>query len=225
MNETMWNETNEIMEPTALAERETFPAEHAMLLGKYLPILFWILIATAAVGLVTNNIGRFLNAVKMLAQSLATGWVMLKLAPVHRGYRIAGILDIVNGVIGFATELIPAERTALALMIVLLIPSLVLSFFTLYQEYNAHADVMEYTDGEFADKWRTLWKWTVGLLIGLVPCLVIAVVAAGFGLLVTLLDVIGLVVCAVLYAVYLWRMGKRFRLDEMQEGSVDEITL
>ena len=225
MNETMWNETNEIMEPTALAERETFPAEHAMLLGKYLPILFWILIATAAVGLVTNNIGGILNAVKMLAQSLATGWVMLKLAPVHRGYRIAGILDIVNGVIGFATELIPAERTALALMIVLLIPSLVLSFFTLYQEYNAHADVMEYTDGEFADKWRTLWKWTVGLLIGLVPCLVIAVVAAGFGLLVTLLDVIGLVVCAVLYAVYLWRMGKRFRLDEMQEGSVDEITL
>lgn len=98
MNENLWTENTEqteVMEPTALAEREPFPAEHALLLlGKYLPILFWILIATAAVGLVTNRTGGVLNAVKLLAQSAATGWVMLKLSRVHSGYRLAGILDI-----------------------------------------------------------------------------------------------------------------------------------
>ena len=61
MNENLWTENTEqteVMEPTALAEREPFPAEHALLLGKYLPILFWILIATAAVGLVTKMLLR-----------------------------------------------------------------------------------------------------------------------------------------------------------------------
>lgn len=230
MNENLWTENTEqteVMEPTALAEREPFPAEHALLLGKYLPILFWILIATAAVGLVTNRTGDVLNAVKLLAQSAATGWVMLKLSRVHSGYRLAGILDIAGGVIGFITELLPADGNAVGLLILVLIPSLVLSFVAMYQEYNAHADVMEDMDVEFARKWRALWKWTVGLLIGLVPCLVLVVGAAGFGLLVMLLDAIGLVVTAVLYAVYLWRMAKRFQSEELsaEEAMSYETTL
>ena len=224
MNENLWMENaeqTERIEATALAERKLFPAEHALLLGKYLPILFWIIIATAAVGLVTNRTGGVLNAVKLLVQSVATGWVMLKLSPVHDGYRLAGILDIAGGVIGFITELVPTDRSSAGLLILLLLPSLAITFIAMYQEYNAHADVMEHTDGEFADKWRALWKWTIGLLIGLVPCLVLVAVAAGFGLLVMLLDAIGLVVTAVLYAVYLWRMAKRFRTEEL---SAEEVT-
>lgn len=223
MNENLWmenTEQTERIEQTTLAEQKLFPAEHAMLLGKYLPILFWIIIATAAVGLVTNRTGGVLNAVKLLVQSVATGWVMLKLSRVHDGYRLAGILDIAGGVIGFITELLPADGNAVGLLILVLIPSLVLSFVAMYQEYNAHADVMEDTDAEFADKWRTLWKWTVGLLIGLVPGLVLVAVAGMFGLLVLLMDVIGLVVTAVLYAVYLWRMAKRFQTEELSAKEV-----
>lgn len=230
MNENLWTENagqTEPMDSTALAERKLFPAEHAMLIGKYLPILFWIIIATAVVGLVTNRTGGVLNAVKLLAQCLATGWVMLKLSPVHDGYRLAGILEITQGVIGFITELVPTDRSSAGLLILLLLPSMAITFIAMYQEYNAHADVMEYTDGEFADKWRTLWKWTIGLLIGLVPCLVLVAVAAGFGLLVMLLDAIGLVATAVLYAVYLWRMAKRFQTEELsaKEVTFHETTL
>lgn len=225
MNETMWNETNEIMEPTALAEREPFPTEHALLLGKYLTALLWIMLASVLAGLVTNRTGGVLNAVKLLAQCLATGWVLLQLSPVHSGYRLAGILEISQGVIGFVTELIPTDRSSAGLLILLLLPSLVLSFITLYQEYNAHADVMESVDGAFADKWRALWKWTVGLLIGLFVGLLLMLLSAGFGLLMLLLDAIGLVVTVVLYAVYLWRMAKHFRLEEVQEGVSNEITL
>ena len=222
MNEDLRTENTEQtqgMEPAAPAERESFPAEHALLLGKYLPILFWVLIAAAAVGVVTNRTGGILNAVKLLAQSVATGWVMLKLSPVHSGYRIAGILDIAGGVVSFAMELLPTDESAVGLLILALIPLLALTFVGMYQEYNAHADVMEDTDGEFADKWRVLWKWTVGLMIALIPCLVLLAVAGGFGLL--LLVAIGLVIVAVLYAIYLWRMAKRFRAEKL---SAEEAT-
>ena len=64
---------------------------------------------------------------------------------------------------------------------------------------------------ELAGKWRLLWKWWIGLLLGLFGCIFLALISAILGLLAILADAIGLLVVGIVKLVYLYRTAKRFR--------------
>jgi len=87
----------------------------------------------------------------------------------------------------------------------------VLELCATYQEFYAHAEVLEELDPELAGKWRLLWKWWIGLLLGLFGCIFLALISAILGLLVLLADAIGLLVVGIVQLVYLYRTAKRFR--------------
>ena len=69
----------------------------------------------------------------------------------------------------------------------------------------------EELDPELAGKWRLLWKWWIGLLLGLFGCIFLALISAILGLLAILADAIGLLVVGIVKLVYLYRTAKRFR--------------
>ncbi|MFR6094486.1 MAG: hypothetical protein ACLUIW_03305 [Dysosmobacter welbionis] len=87
----------------------------------------------------------------------------------------------------------------------------VLELCAAYQEFYAHAEVLEELDPELAGKWRLLWKWWIGLLLGLFGCIFLALISAILGLLAILADAIGLLVVGIVKLVYLYRTAKRFR--------------
>lgn len=92
-----------------------------------------------------------------------------------------------------------------------LLPVMVLELCAAYQEFYAHAEVLEELDPELAGKWRLLWKWWIGLLLGLLGCIFLALISAILGLLAMLADAIGLLVVGIVKLVYLYRTAKRFR--------------
>ena len=91
------------------------------------------------------------------------------------------------------------------------LPVMVLELCAAYQEFYAHAEVLEELDPELAGKWRLLWKWWIGLLLGLFGCIFLALISAILGLLAILADAIGLLVVGIVKLVYLYWTAKRFR--------------
>ena len=59
--------------------------------------------------------------------------------------------------------------------------------------------------------WQLLWKWWIGLLLGLLGCIFLALISAILGLLAILADAIGLLVVGIVKLVYLYWTAKRFR--------------
>ena len=64
---------------------------------------------------------------------------------------------------------------------------------------------------DLAGKWRMVWKWTVGLLAGMVGCIVLAFLIPAMALLALLADLIGILVISVMQWVYLYRTARLFR--------------
>ena len=93
----------------------------------------------------------------------------------------------------------------------ILLPMMAVSLYSTYQEYQAHAEVLDGLDDELAENWRKLWKWEVGFLLGIVGCLHVDIISAMLGLMALIVVVIGLIVVSILKLVYLYRMAKFFR--------------
>ena len=113
---------------------------------------------------------------------------------------------IISGVL-----LLPAIPEGNWLWWLLSLPVMVLELCAAYQEFYAHAEVLEELDPELAGKWRLLWKWWIGLLLGLFGCIFLALISAILGLLAILADAIGLLVVGIVKLVYLYRTAKLFR--------------
>ena len=123
---------------------------------------------------------------------------------------IALAISLIGGLIGNVL-LLPAIPEGNWLWWLLSLPVMVLELCAAYQEFYAHAEVLEELDPELAGKWRLLWKWWIGLLLGLFGCIFLALISAILGLLAMLADAIGLLVVGIVKLVYLYRTAKRFR--------------
>ena len=99
------------------------------------------------------------------------------------------------------------SNEALALTVSLC--SAILSFFSCYNEFNAHADVLAGLDNELSDQWRKLWKWmliaTLALMVGVIFTVMV------LGAWVFLAAIIALLVIGILKLVYLFRTAQTFQ--------------
>lgn len=85
---------------------------------------------------------------------------MFRLAPVNAHYRKAGILRAVwLGCMLASLFLLPS---------ILILTASILSIIAVYQEYNAHSEVVAEKDAKLSRNWHSLFNWSIvtGLLVG-----------------------------------------------------------
>lgn len=187
----------------------------APLLGKWLWVLFWLFIP--------NEIGTLMSSDRVMAAfplmgmagelllllcGLAYAVILWRLRKTGERYCTAAVCQGISAVAAVCLAAVDARDTEGGLTFLVTLPVLTAALLATYQEFNAHAEVLDGVDDTLAEKWRKLWKWHIGLLIGVFACILIAGL---LGAVVMLAGAIGVAVVSVLKLVYLYRTAKLFR--------------
>lgn len=145
------------------------------MLTKWLRVLMYIA--------VVSLINAAANFVPFIPAALTT-WIsrgvtiamvicMFQLAPVNARYRKAGILRAVMLICTLITAFVHASS-------ILTFTASILSIVAVYQEYNAHSELVSDQDAKLAGKWHSLFNWSIlaGVLVGFGSVLGALIVAA-----------------------------------------------
>ena len=201
----------------AEAERRANIARKAPFLGKWLWILFWLVIPQSIAGIMTNEtVVEWAPGLKLPGQVLsvlcavAYGLILLRLSKEEGHYRTAAICCVAAAVLSAAAACFSGgEEPGWTLVITL--PGAVVSLVGEYHEFMGHAEVLSGVDNDRSEKWRNLWKWNIGLFGALLASVVITLIVPMLGMLVMLAAMIGILVVSILKLVYLYRAAKLFR--------------
>lgn len=198
-------------------ERRKRMAEKAQLLGKWLWILFWLVIPSNIAGIMTNETVAGLwpelnlpGQILQLAVLLIYGGILMKISCQEERYRNAGICCFLSAGANVLLTVM-SVRVAPGWTLAVSIPAMILSLVGEYNEYGAHAEVTRDVDSDLSEKWTRLWKWYIRMYLGLFISIVIVWISSILGLLLALAALIGIFVVSVLKLVYLYRSAKRFR--------------
>lgn len=202
----------------AEAETNRRNREIAGLMVKWCVPLFWILLILEGIGLVETLFEK-LSAIMLVFHGasellyLLEAFFLYKMRPAADRYGKAALFTMLTAVFSGISGFLSSGDTAQILTILIALPGAIFSYLAVYHTYNAHSDAVTDADGELAEKWEKLWKWTIYALVGMFLAVPVAALLGILGLLVVM---IATVVCGVLKLVYLHRMIEIFRwyLDE-----------
>ena len=197
-------------EAEARAREKAQLEKYAAILGKWVWMLFWLAMSAQVIGLF-GNIKSLSGIVSVINAGIAVAMGLIylkKLSETHDGFRLASI-GAFSTALTSLLALFVADGTGLdtILTMVLLVPSLV----GMYYEYTAYAEVLEGVDNELCEKWRKLWKITVGCMGVTFGSLVLVLLAPGLAAMAILVGAIGLLVASVLEWIYLYKTANVFR--------------
>lgn len=199
------------------ARRRREMDQRAPVLGKWLWVLFWLVVPSVLGSLMSNETVlsalpglRVPGEVLSLLCALAYSFILWRLRQIEDGYRVAAVCYVTSEVVSTLAE---ALRSGIGdgFVLLILLPAVAAQLYGTYREYTSHAAVLAGVSDDLAEKWRMLWKWEIGLLAGLVGCVALAILSAVLGLLALLADLIGIIVVSILKLVYLYRTAKLFR--------------
>lgn len=201
-----------------LHKQEEEIAKRAVFLGKWIGILFWLVVPGVIAGLLKNEkmrdfspvlylIGQIINIVCCFAY----GVVLFKLSSADDRYRTAGICVFISSAESvFMLVLFGASETPIWTLAIA-IPVLVVNLIGDYNEFNAHASLLMGIDDGLSDKWTTLWKWFVLFLSISAAGMLFALFAPPFGVILLLCSALGLLVVSIVRLVLLYRTADVFR--------------
>ena len=199
-------------------KRQKAAADRALLLGKWLWILFWLIVpATIAGFLKTNNVmksapglyvfGQVLN----IAYSVAYGIVLLQLAAEEDRYHTAGVCALVSAAIGVLIIILFGNSEAPVWSLLITLPAAVVALIGEYNEYGGHSAVLEGTDNELSEKWMKLWKWYIRFTLCTVGGMIFMLFAPVLGAIAALVGAVGTAVTGIMKLIYLYRTAQIFR--------------
>lgn len=210
MNE--WN--NEIKNEI----RPAISAPKAEEMGKWLGLLFWLVIPTVAGSAMSHQaVTAFLpflylpGRIISMAALCIYGYALLKLSSESRCYRMAAMCCLLSVAVDAAISLIPEGFTAAPLIGLLSFPVVILAFYGEYAEYMGHSEVLQVLDEEMSLKWKRLWKWYMYSLAAVIASVPVTMVSAVLGITVLLAAMAGTLIVSVLKLMYLYRTAKIFR--------------
>ena len=220
----MEENNNNIDSQTDIMDNREEVRQGAPLLGKGVWILFWMFIPSILANIMSNETliewapvlylpGQTLQLACLVIYNL----VLLKMSPAERRYRNAGICGMISAGITVVLLFIPGSGESVAWTALLAFPAAIVAFVGEYYEYTGHAEVLSGADLILSEKWKTLWRWYVGLLIAAVVGILVlfmgmlAFAVLVIGGLVVLVAAIGILVVGILKLVYLYRTAKVFR--------------
>lgn len=193
-------------------------AKRAPILGKWLWVLFWLIVpGTIGSFMSDKSIAGLLPGLLVpgriitLISNLTYGAILLKLASEEASYRTAGICALIAGSASFAVTFIPDAVNDPTVTLLIKIPIAIVALVREYNEYMGHSAVLDGVDNELSEKWSMLWKWYVGVLLGMIGGIFITLIIPILGALAIIASAIGILVVDVLKLVYLYRSAKVFR--------------
>ena len=198
--------------------RKAAIAKRAPVLGKWLWIIFWLVIPSSIGSIMSHETtakilpglvmpGQIINAIC----SLTYGAILLKLGSEEDRYRTAGICALIAGGVSAVVAIITGTAEEATWTLLFTLSAAVVAMVGEYNEYMAHSAVLSGVDNELSEKWEVLWKWYIGLFLGMIGCILLMLIAPVLGAIVILGCAIGTVVVGILKLVYLYRTAKIFR--------------
>ena len=193
-------------------------AKRAPVLGKWLWIIFWLIIPSTIGSIMAHETtakilpglfmpGQIINAIC----SLIYGAILLKLGSEEDRYRTAGICALIAGASSALAAMINGGSDGATWILIFTIPAAIVAIVGEYNEYMAHSAVLSGVDNELSEKWEVLWKWYIGLFLGMLGCIIVMLIIPILGAIAILGCAIGTVVVSILKLVYLYRTAKIFR--------------
>ena len=199
-------------------QRKAAIVKRAPILGKWLWIIFWLIIPSTIGSLMANETtAKILPGLLMPGQiitaicSLTYGAILLKLGSEEDRYRTAGICALIAGGVSAAVAIITGTAEEATWTLLFTLSAAVVAMVGEYNEYMAHSAVLSGVDNELSEKWELLWKWYIGLFLGMLGCILLMLIAPVLGAIAILGCAIGTVVVGILKLVYLYRTAKIFR--------------
>lgn len=193
-------------------------AIRATFLGKWLWILFWLIVPSTIAGIIGHeNVLPVAPGLYLTGQilgticSIAYGVILLKLSSTEDKYRTAGIYAMIAAVINILIVVITGTGETPSWSLILSLPAAILALVGEYNEYNAHAAILIGADNVLSEKWLALWKWYIGCMLAMIGCILLILLFPILGLIVFLGTTIGLVIISIVKLVYLYRTAKVFR--------------
>ena len=198
-------------------EKAEAVSESAHFLGKWLWILFWMIVPNTVSAIMTNDAtSQLLPGLYLPGQILGIvctcvyGGILLKLSSNEVQYRTAGICSIATSVVNLILTLVfPDSASAWVLLISL--PAAIIALVGEYNEFSAHSSVISNLDTDLSQKWTTLWKWYIGSFAVSIASIVFALIIPVLGALAALVSSFGLLIISILKIVYLYRTAQTFR--------------
>ena len=197
------------------AEKKAGIAEKAPILGKWLWVLFWLVVPNTIASLMTNNTvlelipaleapGNILSAVC----ALASCFVLWQLREITPRYKTAAVCSLIASVVDLVLAGVVTESF---LLLILGIGISALGLYGQYQIFYGHAEAVEDVDGELSEKWVTLWTWYIGVFIAMFVCLFLALISPGLAIVALIAVLIAAIVVGVRQLMCLYEMAKLFR--------------
>ena len=188
----------------------------APILGKWLSILFWLVVPSFVGSLMSLELwmetapGLYLTGkIISTACSVAYGLILLKLSSQEEMYHGAAVCRLIAAVVGGAI-LISSGGVPPTWTLFLSVPSAIVSLVGEYKEFDAHAQVLYGVDNILSQKWTSLWRWNLASYGGLVGGIVLLLMIPFLGVLVLLAASIALVVVSILRLVHLYNTAQTF---------------
>ena len=201
----------EVMRKEAIAKR-------APILGKWLWIIFWLVIPSSIGSIMSHETtakilpglvmpGQIINAIC----SLTYGAILMKLGSEEDRYRTAGICALIAGAASALAAIINGGSDGTAWILIFTIPAAIVGIVGEYNEYMGHSAVLSGVDNELSEKWEVLWKWYIGLFLGIFGSILLLLIIPVLGAIAVIGTTIGTVVVSILKLIYLYRTAKIFR--------------
>ena len=199
-------------------QRKAAIAKRAPVLGKWLWIIFWLIIPSTIGSIMSHETtAKILPGLMMPRQiinaicSLTYGVILMKLGSEEDRYRTAGICALIAGVSSAATAIVNGMSDGATWILIFTLPAAIVALVGEYNEYMAHSSVLSGVDNELSEKWEVLWKWYIGLFLGMFGCIIVMLILPLLGAIAILGCAIGTIVVGILKLVYLYRTAKIFR--------------
>ena len=217
----------------AEAARKAEMAKQAPLLGKWLWIIFWLIIPSSVASILTNQtLVQYIPSLNLPGQIMTAvcsalyGIFLLKLASTDDRYKKAGMFILIAGGVSAVDAIVTGAVGAVqapAWTLLLTIPAAIIALIGEYNEYMGHSAVLDGVDNELSEKWATLWKWYIGMFLGMFGCILVMLIIPILGVLALLCATIGLVVIGIKKLVYLYRTAKIFKDYSLMASPVEII--
>ena len=193
-------------------------ARRAPIFGRWLWLLFWLIIPNFIGGIVgAIGIAKAIPALAISgtvlssAVSLAYGCILIRLSFEEERYRPAGICILIDAALRLVMEFVPGIAGNILWTLLLSFSVAIISLIGTYYMLAAHCAAITGFNNQQAEKWVTLWRRYLYICGAAVGCVVISLIIPFLGILAWIATAIAAFVVGILPLVYLYRTAKIFR--------------